>query len=130
MQLEQCSEQATYGMDRFYAELAVHDPQSGEAMIELLARLRSLDHPNRVWGLTSHTRLCLLAQDSSATPWYVIAYPVTRRDYTVEYLMPASLSPPWPNAYVRGEARSVDDAVNMIITAMDRSGGWRSAPAR
>jgi hypothetical protein len=41
----------------------------------------------------------------------------------VEYLMPER-SAPWPHAYVKGEARSEDDAVRMIEIAMDQSEGW------
>lgn len=127
MRLDKCTEQGSQTLDEFYAEVAVHNVKCGEAMIELIARLRELDHPNHVWGLTSHTRLCLLAQDSSATPWYVIVEALSKRDYTVEYLMPPSIAP-WPNARVHGGARSADAAVEMIVTAMDRSGGWSSAP--
>ena len=129
MRLDKCTEQGTQTLEGFYAEVVAHDPSTGQAMLDLIAQLRSLDHPNRVWGLTSHTRLILLAQDDFRTPWYVIAYAISKRNYTVEYLMPASVAP-WQSAHVRGEARSVDEAVKMIVTAMERSGGWGSALAQ
>ena len=80
MQLERCTEQRDT-LDAFYAEVVAHDASTGQAMIDLIARLRDLDHPNRVWGLTSHTRLCLLAADDSSTPWYVIASALDKRNY-------------------------------------------------
>ena len=43
--------------------------------------------------------------------------------------MPASLAP-WPYARVQGAARSAELAVQMIITAMDRCGGWSNPAAR
>jgi hypothetical protein len=46
-----------------------------------------------------------------------------KREYSIEYLLPARLEP-WPHAYVRGEAHSEDEAVEMIVTAMARSEGW------
>jgi hypothetical protein len=133
MLLERCKDQPSKTLDEFYAELAAHDSypdrEGGQAMLDLIARLRRLEHPNRAWGLTSHYHLCLLAQDDSASPWYVRALTLDRRNYAIEYLMPPSLAP-WPNAYVRGDARSEDEAIQMIITAMDRSGGWSGAKAR
>jgi hypothetical protein len=46
-----------------------------------------------------------------------------KRNYFVEYLMPQRVAP-WPNAYVRGEARSEDSAVQMIVAAIEKSEGW------
>jgi hypothetical protein len=37
--------------------------------------------------------------------------------------MPERIAP-WPQAYVKGEARSEDEAVRMIEVAMDKSEGW------
>ena len=80
-----------------------------------------------MWGLTSHYRLALLAQDSSETPWFVIVSALDKRNYYVEYLMPKAIAP-WPHAYVRGEARSEDGAVQMVLTAMEKSEGWDHKP--
>lgn len=41
----------------------------------------------------------------------------------VEYLLPA-VQAPWPGAYVTGTAHSLDEALEMILIRMDRSGGW------
>jgi len=46
-----------------------------------------------------------------------------KRNYFIEYLMPEHVAP-WAHAYVRGTALSEDDAVRMILTAMEKSGGW------
>ena len=56
------------------------------------------------------------------SPWFVIIYALDKRDYFVEYLMPNAIAP-WLWAYVRGEAYSEDEAVQMILTTMERSGG-------
>lgn len=127
VRLEHCKDQASQTLDEFYGQIASHDDvvdrQGAEAMLELIARLRALSDDRRVWGLTSHYRLCLLAQDSFQSPWYVVVGALDRRNYFIEYLMPPAVAP-WPAAYVRGEARSQDDAVQMIVTAMERSEGW------
>jgi class 3 adenylate cyclase len=127
MQLIRCHEQKSKSLDDFYTDISNHDGsvdrEIGKTMLALIARLRSLPDDRQAWGLTSHYRLCLLGEDSSATPWFVIISALDTRDYYVEYLMPERVAP-WPHAYVRGEASSEDDAVQMILTAMERSEGW------
>jgi hypothetical protein len=128
MHLTRCTDQSSKTLDEFYGQATGHDDvvvrEGGRAMLDLIARLCALPDERRVWGLTSHQRLCLLSSDTSASPWYVIVAALNHRNNFIEYLMP-SVSAPWTNAYVRGEARSEDQAIEMVITAMDRSGGWR-----
>lgn len=127
MQLVHCKDQALLPMDQFYRDTARHEDsfvrKRAELMINLIARLRALPDDRHVWGLTSHMSLCLLSQDDCSSPRYVVVEALDRRCYFVEYLMPRA-SAPWPSAYVRGEARSEDEGVQMIVTAIDRSGGW------
>jgi hypothetical protein len=92
-------------------------------MLALIAGLRAVPDERRLWGLTSHERLCLLSENTSRSPWYVIFVALDTDNVSVEYLMPSE-DAPWPDAYVRGHASSVDDAVRMILIGMDRSGGW------
>lgn len=126
MKLIGCQDQNR--LDKFYAEvMQSSEPVSreiGRVMLSLIARLRALPDEQQVFGLTSHLQLCLLAEDTWKSPWYVIVSALDSRNYTVEYLMPEALAP-WPRAYVRGEASSEDDAVRMIATAMERSEGWK-----
>lgn len=132
MRLEQCTKQHAYTLESFYGMVATHDDPfvraRGERMLSLIARLRALESEHHVWGLTSHTSLCLLAQDDSSSPRYVTIEALGRRSYPIDYRMPPSIAP-WPGARVQGEARSEDDAIRMIILAMERSGGWSAAGA-
>ena len=127
MHLTRCSDQQSKTLDDFYSELSVsHETVSreiGQAMLSLLARLRALPDDRRVWGLTSHYQLVLLAADSYQTPWLVIVAALDERNYFIEYLMPEEVAP-WAGAYVKGEARSQEQAVQMILTGMEKSGGW------
>jgi hypothetical protein len=129
MILERCCDQKSKSLDDFYAEMASASDhvsrEGGLAMLELLAVLRSHADPRRIWGLTSHYRLCLLSKDAYTSPWYVIVSALDSRNYFVEYLMP-EVDAPWVGAYVKGEGRSVEDTVSMVLTGMDRSGGWSS----
>ncbi len=125
--LTRCHDQKSKTLDEFYADLSVSEEpvtrQIGQTMLSLLSRLRALPAGRQVWGLTSHYRLALLASDSWETPSFVTVVALDERNYFVEYLMPERIAP-WPRAYVRGEARSEDEAVQMIQTGMEKSEGW------
>lgn len=100
-----------------------HCRNCGKAMLALIARLRSSPDDRRAYGLTSHAHLCLLAEDSYRSPWFVVITALDENNFIVEYRMPAHIAP-WPNANVRGEARSVDEAVRMVLIAIEKSEGW------
>lgn len=127
MHLTRCQDQKSKTLNEFYTEISQHthpvDREGGKAMLDLIGRLVALPGERRVYGLTSHYRLCLLAQDSSQSPWFVIISALNKKNYYVEYLMPERVAP-WPHAYVRGEARSEDDAMRIIMIAMEKSEGW------
>ena len=127
MRLTRCQDQRSKTLDEFYGELSESDEpvtrRIGRAMSSLLSRLRALPDDRHVWGLTSHYRLILLAADSHETPWFVHVLALDERNYFVEYLMPAHVAP-WPNACIKGEAHSEDEAVNMIQIGMENSEGW------
>ncbi|HEX7839711.1 MAG TPA: hypothetical protein VF469_19685 [Kofleriaceae bacterium] len=118
-------------MEQFYGDATRHEDKfvrdRAELMLSLIARLRALPDDRCVWGLTSHMELCLLSQDTFLSPRYVVVEVLDRRGYFIDYLMPPT-SAPWRGARVRGEARSEDEAVQMVLTAMDRSGGWDDVP--
>jgi hypothetical protein len=127
MHLTRSQDQKSKTLDEFYTEISQHDHpvdrEGGKAMLDLICRLRALPDERRLYGLTSHYRLCMRAQDTPDAAWFVIISALDKRNYYVEYLMPERLAP-WPDAYVRGEARSEDDAVQMIVKAMEKSEGW------
>jgi hypothetical protein len=131
MHLIGCQDQKKQPLDEFYTEVTHWEKpvsrEVGRVMLSLIARLRALPDERRVFGLTSHLRLCLLAEDTYKSPWHVIVSALDSRNYTVEYLMPQAIAP-WPHAYVRGEARSENEAVQMILTAMEKSEGWNPRP--
>jgi hypothetical protein len=140
MKLTRCQDQKSMTLDEFYsrfitpqdhpisrdektAMLDLISRESGRTMLDLISRLRSLPDERRVFGLTSHEWLCLLAEDTSTSPWFVMINAFDKRDYSVRYLMPQAVAP-WPGAYVLGQAQSEDEAVQMILIAMERSEGW------
>lgn len=131
MYLSRCRDQKSRTLDEFYTDASEADhPVSragGKAMLSLIARLRAHPYPRRLYGLTSHYHLCLLAEDTSRSPWLVRFIAQDMHNYWIEYLMPAA-NAPWPNAYVQGMARSEDEAVRMILTAMEKSEGWAERP--
>jgi hypothetical protein len=94
----------------------------GRAMVDILPDLHEMSRTRDVWGLTSHYHLWLLAADDYKSRWLVeiIGY---SGEYVIGFRLPEA-DEPWPNAVVRGTARTKTDALEMIETAMVRSGGW------
>jgi hypothetical protein len=112
MNLSRCQDQKGRTLDESYTAGDGADEISRKrcaAMRDLIERIRALPGQPRVYGLTSHVRLCLLAKDAYTSPWFVIAAAADTRNYYIEDLMPDH-APPWAGAYVRGEARTEDAA--------------------
>ena len=130
MHLTRSQDQKSKTLDEFYTEISDSehpvDREGGKAMLDLIARLRALPDDRQVYGLTSHYRLVLLAEDNYQSPWFVIISALDSRNYFVEYLMPKAITPWKQSAYVRGEVRSEDEAVEMIVIAMEKSEGWKA----
>lgn len=130
MQLTPCRDQHPQSLEEFYGKLARNDKyvarEGAKAILSVIERMRSMPDDRSAFGLTSHARLVLLAEDTYLSPWYVIVAALDSQNWFIEFRMPES-SAPWPGAYVRGECRTLDDAVRMIATAMERSGGWNRA---
>jgi hypothetical protein len=127
MILTRCKDQKSKTLDEFYQELGRGEREvsrsGAKAMLELIARLRAHPDSREIFGLTSHSRLCLLAVDDYTSPWHVVVAAFDQRSYFVDYLVPPNLGP-WPNARMTGEARSEDEALEMVLIAMERSQGW------
>lgn len=127
MQLTRCKDQDYDTLDGEYEKLARCDDalsrERGAKMLGLLARLRAVPDDKRVFGVTSHRRLLLMAEDSHQSPKFVIVSVLSKFEYHIEALLP-EWAAPWPVAYVRGFAQTEDEAVEMVLTAMTVSEGW------
>ena len=101
MHLTHCQDQKRQTLEEFYTDVTTWDKATsrdvGRVMLGLIARLRALPDERRVFGLTSHLRLCLLASDTYKSPWFVIFSALNERNIYVEYLMPKRIAP-WPRA--------------------------------
>lgn len=131
MHITRCQDQKRQTLEEFYGERGwsepPHEDEGGQVMLALIERLRALPDERRAYGLTSHCHLWLLAQDTFASPWYVSFIAASSQHYAIEYRMPESEAP-WPHAHIRGVATSENEAVQMILTAMEKSGGWSPVP--
>lgn len=112
----------------FYMEACASDDEVtsgiGLSMLHLIERLEASSDEREAWGLTSLYSLCLLPADENQSAQYVRVIATTGH-YCIEYRMPGDIAP-WPDACVKGETSSEDEALRMIVLAMDRSGGWAS----
>jgi hypothetical protein len=129
MNLIRCKDQKSGTLDEFYTKLITSGNHCskgiGKAMLDLIVRLRALPDERQIFGLTSHYNLCLLAEDTYESLRLVNIYALDERNYFIEYRMTNDAAP-WPNAYVKGVARSEDDAIRMIVIGLEKSGGWNS----
>jgi hypothetical protein len=127
MHLSRCQAQKSQSLEVFYTELRQNTNgiffEINSAMIDLVQYLQKLKGEERVFGLTSHTRLLLLAEDKYDAECYVRISALDNHSYIIEYLMPERFSP-WPQAYVQGKADSLERAAKMVLTAMRCSEGW------
>ena len=84
MHLIGCQDQKKETLDEFYTAVTrSEEPVSreiGRVMLSLIARLRAAPDEHRAFGLTSHLRLCLLAEDTYKSPWYVIVSALDSRN--------------------------------------------------
>ena len=123
MIIKRSKEQGTETLEEFYRNW---NSKLGQSMLCLIARLKEVDDERILWGLTSHARLCLLSDNPSANYRHVIITAgYDDKPYKIECHVPPEQAP-WPNAYIHGEAYSLDEAISMILAAMDKSEGWRT----
>ena len=127
MQLTPRHYQKSKTLEEFYGELGASDElvtrQRDQIMLSLLVRLRELQDGRYVWVSRSDCLLCFFAADNDETPCVVKVATFDARNYLVEYLMPDHVAP-WPDAWVSGVAPSEDEAVQMVLTGMEKSQGW------
>ncbi len=111
----------------FYSEAAEDSDfttrEIGKTMLEWVKRIE-LEAPElKIWGLTSHYRLVLMATETYHGEWSVIIIG-QKGNYRVDYLMPKEEAP-WDNAYVTGETTDFEEAFKMSIIGIEKSGAWK-----
>ncbi|SFW77914.1 hypothetical protein [Chitinophaga sancti] len=129
MPLKRISEQNSYTIEEDFIYLTKSDSDFqqgvGKAMLAVIHLLNQHFPDETIWCMTSHDRVILLKQDDWQTPKYVIFSALDIKQYSIEYRMPAEISP-WQGAYVRGSANSPDQALEYILIALNNSDYWAS----
>ncbi len=110
----------------FYTELKDSSDYTsqgvGTHMLNWIERINQEFKVTKIWGLTSLYRLILQAEDNYASTNHVILMAIDD-EYYIEYQIPKE-SAPWENAFVKGSAASLDEAMRMLKIAMVNSKGW------
>jgi len=109
--------------DFVYNQNGIVGQNIADNMLEFIRMINQAFVETKLWGLTSHFRLVLQSEDKWNAGWYIIVSCVGGKEYYFEYLLPDNKSP-WPNAYVRGVAYSLNEAKNYLLIAMKETGGW------
>lgn len=105
-----------------YLESVQRYPRDG-AMLTLIHALRAVPSSLHAYGMTHMHQLGLRARDDERAPELIKVMGSNDGGYLIEYLLPEEQAP-WPYAWVKGDTRSVDEARDMVLTAMRRCGGW------
>ncbi|MEI6950860.1 hypothetical protein V9K67_27015 [Paraflavisolibacter sp. H34] len=114
--LEENYQDLSKDKNQFWAEF-------GEAMLAFLLVVNEAFKTTPLWGLTSHERLLIQAEDNWESPAYVIVG-AFGKSYIIEYLIPRHRAP-WPDATVRGTVNSLEAAKKYFLIAMRESEGWK-----
>jgi hypothetical protein len=125
MPIRRISEQTRGTLEEFYRNASNEDPSidTGSGMLQLIDWINQQFRVSNIWALTSLNRLVLLNENNWQSRWYVIIYNWSGSYFAFEYLLPLSKQP-WPDAMVRGETNSFDEATKYLLISMDESGGW------
>lgn len=126
MPIRRNTDQKSKTLTEFYTDVKnesnVVSKGVGTLMLNWIDRINSEFKETEIWGLTSHYHLILQNQNDYTSKTYVIL--ITGMDeYHIEYLIPKELEP-WENAYIKGATKSLDEAMEMLKTAMRNSKGW------
>lgn len=92
-------------------------------MLVLLKELNDIFKETVIWGLTSHFHLLLMNVDYPGAKHYVRITSGGLGEYYLEYAIPVDQQP-WPDAFVKGEAKSLEQAVNYVLIGLRESRGW------
>ena len=127
MPIKRSSDQKSISLEEFYIDLSDSSLQPytviGQHMLQFVQLINETFKNTLIWGLTSHARLVLQNKDDWSSEWFVIISNIGTNDFYFEYLMPIDTRP-WENAYIHGQAKSIEQARDFMIIAMTESEGW------
>ena len=126
MPIIRCKSQKSRSLSEHYLELTVSDDKysrsAGETMIRWIQRLDNEFPTLNIFALTSVDRLVLMSSNDWTADWSVIIIGYEGH-YHVEYLLPENESP-WHNAYVIGNTKDFEEAIEMTKLGMKKSRAW------
>lgn len=127
MPIKRNSHQNNITLEEFYLDLSATSANAyidvGKEMLLFIEMINQTFKETLLWGLTSHARLVIQNVDYWNADWLITVSNIGTKEYYFEYLVPENQQP-WPNATVRGEARTLADAKKYLLIAMRECGGW------
>ncbi|WP_020536569.1 hypothetical protein [Lewinella cohaerens] len=130
MPLTRCVDQSHNTLVEFYEKLLGNESSMlssrAKDMLGLLVELDTLFKEITVYAFTSHSNLQIISgrytHDQVGVTVSAYGHQV---GYAIRYIVPQEDNPPWEDAMIIGEARSLKKAVEMIVIAMLRSNLWK-----
>ena len=111
-----------YGKSGYLEKIQRYPDQLGMRL--LVEALRKSASPLSAYGMTHMHELGLRPVDDEKTQELVSIMAVDQYSYFIKYLLPEEAQGPWPYAWVQGNATSVEQATEMVLTAIRMSKGW------
>lgn len=97
--------------------------KAGSQMIQWIKQINHELSEIEIWGFTSHASLLLQNKNDIASEKYIILN-TGLDEFYIQYLIPKEKEP-WQNAYVKGETKSLNEAMVMLKKAIVNSEGWK-----
>lgn len=128
MPIIRSSEQKSKTLEEFYEELTSDRATSvengiGESMLSFISMVNQTFTEIQLYGLTSHYSLVIRPTDNWEDNWCVTISGGWNTTFQIEYKMTEEQSP-WQYAIVKGQANTIQEAMDYLIIAMTESEGW------
>ncbi len=128
MPIIRSSDQKNKTLEEFYEELKSDEATSveneiGESMLSFISMVNQTFTETQLYGLTSHYSLVIRPTDNWEDDRFVTVSSGWNKTFQIEYKMTEGQSP-WQYAVVKGQANTIQEAIDYLIIAMTESEGW------
>lgn len=123
------SDQKSETLEEFYKELKSDEATSveneiGESMLSFISMVNQTFTETQLYGLTSHYSLLITPTDDGEDDGFVTVAATGNSTFQIEYKMTDEHSP-WHSATVKGQAGTIQEAIDYLIIAMTEIEGWQ-----
>ena len=128
MPIKRSSYQASKSLEEFYTSFAEHQNEifakGAIQMIEFIKAINDTFVETQLWAHTSHSRLGIQAKDDEFLTNVIYVSNIGIDEFYFEFKLPKSKEP-WENAWVKGKANSIEEAIKFLLISMEETEEWK-----